>query len=167
MRRSNRSDERGQSLVEFALIAPVFFLLFFAILEGALMFQAWVSVQHAAGLGARYAVTGRESCTSGGAGRLGCITSEAQRGIDHLRDGASATVSVRSWAYPAYTSVSNGSAGKQCDAVEVAVSYTYRPVTLVSAIVGNVTLTGRQRFVNEPFGLCTAAAFSPPEVLPV
>jgi Flp pilus assembly protein TadG len=155
MRRRN-GREQGQALVEFSLILPAFLLVFFGILESALMFNAWVSVQHAAELGARYAVTGRDSCSSGGGGRVGCITSEALVGMGHFADGDSATVSVRSWAFPSYSSVTEGSAGQQCDAVEVKVSYTYRSqMPMVSLIFKSKTLSGSQRFVNEPFGRCT------------
>jgi hypothetical protein len=156
--RRRRRGEKGQALVEFALIAPVFFLVFFGILESALMFNAWVSVQHSAELGARFAVTGRDTCSSGGGGRVGCITSEAKKGVAHLSGGNLSTVSIKSWAYPSYTSMSSGP-GQQCDAVEVKVDYTYQAkMPMVSLIVGTKTLTGRQRFVNEPFARCTTTS---------
>ncbi len=154
-RRPATPNERGATLVEFAIIAPVVFLVMFAVVEAGLMFQSWVTVQHAAQSAARYAVTGRDTCTSGGYGRESCIISEARRGASSLRNGSSATVAVRSWAFPAYTSVTNGSAGAQCDAVEVQVRHTHQVMTpIISTIVHQVTLTGTQRFLNEPFGRC-------------
>ncbi|MER3420476.1 MAG: hypothetical protein C4290_08105 [Chloroflexota bacterium] len=148
-------DEQAVTLVELAIITPVLFLLLFGIVELGRLMNAWVAVQHAAELGARYAVTGREMCSSGGSGRLSCVASEARLGLAHLPDGATAPVNVRSWAYPSYTVMTPNSAGQPCDAVEVEVQYTVRLVApLIAALVPQVTLTGSQRFLNEPFGRC-------------
>lgn len=153
--RRARRHERGAALVEFALVAPIFFTLFFGIVEMGQVFTSWVSVQHASELGARYAVTGRDSCASGGAGRVGCVISESKTGVAHLPNGVSATVNVRSWAFPTYSVMTADSAGLQCDAVEVEVRYTHvLTVPMISAIFPNPTLVGRQRFINEPFGTC-------------
>jgi hypothetical protein len=154
--RLRRTGERGVTAVEFALIAPAFFLVFFGIFEMALLFESWVSVQHAAGMGARYAVTGRENCT-GAAGRLGCIISEARNGVKHLPGGDSTRVDVSSWAYPDYA-VPQAGPGRACDAVEVKVTYVHRLSTpLIARIIPSLTLTGTQRFVNEPFAKCGEA----------
>jgi hypothetical protein len=51
--------EKGQTLVEFALILPILLLVLFVIIESGRIFQAYITVQHAARVGARYAVTGR------------------------------------------------------------------------------------------------------------
>lgn len=52
-----RWRERGQGLVEFALILPALLLLVLSIIEGAFLFQAYLAVQHAAREAARFAVT--------------------------------------------------------------------------------------------------------------
>jgi uncharacterized repeat protein (TIGR01451 family) len=61
----NQSN-RGQALVEFALIAGVLLLLIFIIVESGRMFQAWQTVQNAARSAGRYAITGQfdASCFS-------------------------------------------------------------------------------------------------------
>lgn len=51
--------ESGASIVEFALIAPIFFLLIFAIIEFGLLFWVDLTMQHAVREGARYAITGQ------------------------------------------------------------------------------------------------------------
>lgn len=59
---------RGQSLTEMALIMPVLLLMIFAIIEGARVFQAWLTVENSARAAARYAVTGEydpSHCLSG------------------------------------------------------------------------------------------------------
>ncbi|MEJ2149645.1 MAG: TadE/TadG family type IV pilus assembly protein, partial [Chloroflexota bacterium] len=51
-------QHKGQALVEFSLTLMVFLLLLFLIIEVARILQAYVTVQHAARLAARYATTG-------------------------------------------------------------------------------------------------------------
>ena len=41
------SKQKGQGLVEFALILPLLLLMFFGILEFGRIFQAYITVQHA------------------------------------------------------------------------------------------------------------------------
>lgn len=48
---------RGQGLVEFALILPALLMIVLSIIEGALLFQSYLAIQHAAREAARYAVT--------------------------------------------------------------------------------------------------------------
>lgn len=50
--------EQGQALVEFALVLPLFFLLFFAVIEMGRVGHAYVSVSNAARTGVRVASTG-------------------------------------------------------------------------------------------------------------
>lgn len=50
---------KGQGLVEFALILPILLMLLLGIIEGARIIWAYVTVQNAAREAARYAVTGR------------------------------------------------------------------------------------------------------------
>jgi Flp pilus assembly protein TadG len=49
-----RRSRVGQSLVEFALIAPLFFTLVFGIIEGGRLLWTYHTVSHAAKEGARY-----------------------------------------------------------------------------------------------------------------
>jgi hypothetical protein len=51
--------QEGQGLVEFALISPVLLGVILAIIEAALIFQGYLTVQHAAREAARWAVTYR------------------------------------------------------------------------------------------------------------
>lgn len=55
-----QSSEKGQALVEFALVAIALLLFMFIIIESGRIFWAWNTVQNAAREGARYAVTGRK-----------------------------------------------------------------------------------------------------------
>jgi Flp pilus assembly protein TadG len=51
--------QRGASAVEFALVAPIFFLLLFSVVDFGMMMWANLTMQHAVREGARYAVTGQ------------------------------------------------------------------------------------------------------------
>ncbi|MDD5250355.1 MAG: TadE/TadG family type IV pilus assembly protein [Rhodocyclaceae bacterium] len=55
------SRQRGSSIVEFALVAPVFFFLFLAVIEFGILFWVNLTMQHAVREGARYAVTGQSN----------------------------------------------------------------------------------------------------------
>lgn len=56
-RRRRREKTRGQSLVEFALILPVFFLIMFGIVDFGLAFDAAIGISNAAREGARQGTT--------------------------------------------------------------------------------------------------------------
>jgi hypothetical protein len=48
-----RKGEDGQSLLEFALVLPIFLLVLFAIVDFGMAFHAWITVTNAAREGAR------------------------------------------------------------------------------------------------------------------
>lgn len=58
LRRTRKDEERGQSLVEFALLVPIFLLLVFAIVDFGMGFHAWITVTNSAREGARYGAVG-------------------------------------------------------------------------------------------------------------
>lgn len=58
-----RRTRRGQSLVEFALTLPILLMLMFGIVEFGRIFQAWVTIQNAARMAARYGTTGAYDTT--------------------------------------------------------------------------------------------------------
>jgi len=51
--RRTGKKEGGQSLVEFALVLPIFLLLLFAIVDFGMAFHAWITVTNSAREGAR------------------------------------------------------------------------------------------------------------------
>ncbi len=55
-------DRRGASAVEFAIIAPVFFLLLFGIIGCGLLFWTQVGLQHGAEMAARCATVNPSVC---------------------------------------------------------------------------------------------------------
>jgi hypothetical protein len=123
-------------------------------------------VQHAAREAARYAITGQVDCTGLSNDRTGCIVKKAKTMTAGLNgggeSGAEVSVSYESWDYQPATddwsaSATSGSAGSQCDAVQVTVTYTHHFVfpVLQALAPSGLSLSGSQRMVNEPFGPCT------------
>jgi Flp pilus assembly protein TadG len=67
-----RRHDRGASLVEFALIAPLLFLLLFGVIEFARLIHGFTTVWSAAREGARYATTVGDTDGNGTANYLDC-----------------------------------------------------------------------------------------------
>lgn len=61
--RDNKKRSRGQSLVEFALIAPIFFLIIFGILEGGRLVWTYHTLNNATREGLRYAMVRGDQST--------------------------------------------------------------------------------------------------------
>ena len=175
--RARRARETGQAVVEFALVATAFLMFVFGILDCARLFESWTAVQHAAREGARLAVTGQTSCTVNGTtysgSRPDCINKTVLNATTGMLggglNGGSVTIQCQSWTYGSNyatgtglgtcqdtTLGSAGYDGAQCDAVEVSVTYTHKFMTFfLSALKpSGVPLVGRQRMINEPFGIC-------------
>jgi len=58
--RGRARSRRGQSLVEFAIVVPLFFLLVFAVIDLGRLFFVQMTLQHAMRQAARLAVTGNK-----------------------------------------------------------------------------------------------------------
>ncbi|HXF04406.1 MAG TPA: TadE family protein [Blastocatellia bacterium] len=144
--------QRGQSLVEAAFVIPLLLFLILAIVDLGRLAFAWVTVQYAAGAGARFAVTGvgEQNGT-----RLGLIKQAAKRWSD-LLPGQNAHINVRSWrGRRASGAARENNAGGPCDLVEVEVLYTYRTITpIVGRLIPPIQFRGRERMVNERWGTC-------------
>ncbi|MBI2724441.1 MAG: pilus assembly protein [Chloroflexi bacterium] len=156
--RRRAAASRAQTLMEFALILPVITLIIFGLVDIARMMQASVTIQEGARDGARYAITGRIDCTTSGVqDRPNCIRQAVIDRTKSIENASSVVASFKSWGFPAYADPPvAGDAGDQCDAVEVDVAYTYRPVTpIFNFFIGSVNMRASERMVNEPFGTCS------------
>ena len=158
-----KEGERGQALAEFGIIAVVFFMFTFGIMDGARLFQSWMTVQHASREGARYAITGLATC-AGAANRTDCIEWTAKKATTGLTRGgpsaldADVNVSYTAWDYNTWSGGGTADAtGKPCDQIEVTVTYNHKFVTpfLEAVAPSGVTIKGQQRMTNEPWGACS------------
>ncbi len=115
--RSGEEGQRGQTLVEFALILPLFLLMFFAMVDFGRGFYSWLLVTNAAREGARVAATQQPAAAI------------QNRVVDALGglDQADVTITL--------TNV-QGSRGQ---AVEVDLAYDFEYVTPIGGIVALVS----------------------------
>ncbi len=60
-RRPNIREQRGQTMVEFALVMPVLFLVLFGIIQFGALYNDYITLTDAARVGARKAATGRQT----------------------------------------------------------------------------------------------------------
>jgi Flp pilus assembly protein TadG len=95
-----RRNRRGSAAVEFALVAPVFFALLFAIIETALMFFADAVLENITQNSARYIMTGQAQASSFTQSQFKTYVCGQ---IPALFTCGNVFVDVRS--YPAFTSV--------------------------------------------------------------
>jgi Flp pilus assembly protein TadG len=135
-RRSNTLRRpAGQAMVEFALVAPMFFLLLFGIVEAGRFIFYYENLSHATREGARYAIVNGANtigCPSGPAapGTPACDTSGANV-VTRVRQTAfgvpSTGISVeRCWWYTACDFATHGDGDNARGAsVTVTASYTY------------------------------------------
>jgi Flp pilus assembly protein TadG len=122
MRALRLSDERGTSLVEFALILPVLLLVLFGVLDFGKAFNYWNDQNHLAAEGARWAVV---NSNPGGGGQS--LQQYIQQQADSSELRGLAVVCV---AFP--TNSDTGTAGQVGDPVMVSVKSTYTWLPFIS-----------------------------------
>ena len=61
--KNRRDGEKGQNLVEFAMVVPIFLILVFSIVDFGMGFHAWITVTNAPREGARIGAVGADSAT--------------------------------------------------------------------------------------------------------
>jgi TadE-like protein len=150
--------ESGQSMLEFAIAATVFFLLFFAAIDFGFFFFAKVTMQNAVRQAGRYAITG--NCGSGGncfgstGNRLPIITQTVKDFSFFLNP--TVTVTCISGSCPGYSGGGGGNAGGPQDVVQITATYVWFPFVVTRFVPsmfpgGSYTLSVSSIFKNEPF----------------
>lgn len=158
---------RGQGMVEFALMLPIVLLMIYGLMEMARLMQTYLTIQHAAREGARYAITG-QSTTGVAADRPNSIVEKTRAAMAGLQIASSSdTPSVEPSDTPFYLDVSldpvNG--GGATSPVTVTVTYNYTPlmpvrfgeITLLPTVV---KLQGRAVMITERIDRVTPIAQS-------
>jgi hypothetical protein len=124
-------DERGVALVEFALVAPLLFLLLFGMLDFGRAFNYWIDSTHLANEGARWAVVNHNP----GSGTLqDFIQQQADTG--ELRSGGSSAVPD-----PLRVCINFPSGGTVGQPVVVTASVTYHWLPFISNRIGVLATT--------------------------
>jgi Flp pilus assembly protein TadG len=144
-----RDKETGAVLVEFALVAPLIFLLLFGIIDFSLLMFSYISVRQGTSAGAReVAVIGTsppaaQSCTTAGS-FAGIDNGEAQNMICYTKshigmNAANTRVSV--WFN---TTSCNGACYAAGDPVVVCTQYPASSTTrFFSSLLNNIVLTSK------------------------
>lgn len=103
-----KSGERGASLVEFAIVAPLLFLLLFGVIEFARVVSAYTTVWTGAREGARYATTSGGSDISSGIPRnrdcAGILDAVQAKAVVSSIAGADVTIE---WVNPSGTLIAD------------------------------------------------------------
>jgi Flp pilus assembly protein TadG len=117
--------ERGQSLLEFALVVPIFLILIMGIIDFSLGLKSWITITNASREAARYAAV---SCSSGVAD------------TDDVKERAVTAASGLSIATSDVT-VTNCGTGRSSQSVSVSVDYAYNLVTPLGGLLGLDTIS--------------------------
>lgn len=140
---------RGQSLVEFALVAPLFFLLLLAVIEGGRFIAYYETLSNATREGARYAIVhgSNSSCPSGPMPPginppAGCYDLAGANVVQRVRDTAFGLLGTDVVVTPVWGPLGNG---READ-VNVTATYTYE--TLVPLLpLPPMTITAESTLV--------------------
>lgn len=126
-----RRHERGQGLVELALVMPLFMILVFGVIDFGMGLRAYITAAQAVREGARFAAVGNPAgtFTTGGTGDCnGSTTTTTVGKVCSTMDGLSlANISNVSVTYPNGKSPGN--------TVHVAVTYNYQYITPIRRLV--------------------------------
>jgi len=137
---------RGESLVEFALVAPLFFLLVFGITDFGRLFFLQQTLQFAVREAGRYAVTGQHNGTN----RVASIQEVIQNASQGITIGS---IDIRSVNSAGVTNI--GSAGGPRDTVVITLTTGIKLITpMIGRFFGtSQTYTSKVSvsFMNEPF----------------
>jgi len=150
-RTRRRRGSIGQALAEFALVAPIFFLLLFAIIEGGRFIFFYQALNNATREGARYAIVhgSNSSCPSGpmppgDPAPSGCYDAPGANIVQRVKDTAfgilgPSVVVTSDWPNP--PGLGNGREAE----VKVTASYTY--TTLVPIPFPAITIKAESSLV--------------------
>ena len=118
IRARRKNGEKGQALVEFTLLVPIFLLLLFAIVDFGMGFYSWITVTNAAREGAR----------------LGVVLATEQEIEDRVYQAAS----LPNESTKMTVTVTNAQ-GQPGESVVVQVDYDYDLITPLAGIVSFVS----------------------------
>jgi Flp pilus assembly protein TadG len=143
-----RLSKAGGTLVESAIVIPLFFFLMFAVVDVATLFFAQTTLQNAVREAGRYAITGNHQPDPGNPGqqlsRVNSIIAVARQAAMGLNIASIQVSSING---------GNGNAGGPGDTVTISLTSNVPLLTpfLSQMFHGAFTLTVSTRFKNESF----------------
>jgi Flp pilus assembly protein TadG len=118
MKLMQRRRESGATVVEMAIIAPVFLLVLLGLIEFSLIFFATLTMQYAVREGARFAVTGQTTLNAATASqRYTAVIQNIKNNSLGFYDKVSPVISVNGTSYATSTSYTSGMFGKAGDLI--------------------------------------------------
>ncbi|WP_020204521.1 MULTISPECIES: TadE/TadG family type IV pilus assembly protein [Cupriavidus] len=151
-----RLRQRGASAVEFALVAPVFFLVFFSIIDFSMMMFANLAMQNAVREGARFAITGQNTLDPANAAqqRYQAVLARIHDASLGIYDMSNATVTT--WVNGSSQASGNTMFGGAGDLVVIQVNCAWPLVTpmvaaFFSSTGGKYTFSVAATMRNEAF----------------
>ena len=141
-----RRDQRGTAVVEFALVAPILFLLVFGILDFGRALNYYNQLTQLAGQGARAAAVSNNPDGSAASGTSIQNMLATQYATGGLQNGIKVCITNGS--------VSGGGVPTPGQAVKVQTTYTFNFLPLIGAAVGggSIALTATQSERQEVAG---------------
>jgi Flp pilus assembly protein TadG len=122
LRRLGSSRSPGQAIVEFALVVPVFLMIFFGTVDFGMAFNASLTISNAAREGARTGVTSPTTAA---------VTARVKNVVGSMND-SKLTISV-SCLTPSNAACAGGMAGASTgDTLVVTVGYNYSLITPIA-----------------------------------
>lgn len=156
----NNEDQKGQTIIEFALVAILLLVLLFAIIDLATLFYVNLTMQHAVREGARYAITGRNDLGEDRRSALIAKIKEQSMGLydknKHApRDPSISVIKPSAVTFSNYSGTpTTGDPGKADETIVVSLTYTWPLMTpLMKPLFqgGAYTFTVKSTMKNEPF----------------
>jgi Flp pilus assembly protein TadG len=138
-----RRRESGATVVEMAIIAPVFLLMLMALIEFSLMFFATLTMQYAVREGARFAVTGQTSLDTTASQRYTAVIQNIKNNSLGMYDKLSPVISVNGTSYATSTSYTSGMFGKAGDLIVLQLDCDW---VLTTPLLGNFFTNGKYHF---------------------
>lgn len=152
-RAGNRSGEQGASLVEFAIIAPLLFLLLFGVIEFGRMIAVYTGVSTAAREGARFGTTLDDNDSDGAPNYVDCegirAAAKAKSVLVPLQDS---DITITYDDGPTENPVASCASGNPSEddvpdgsRIVVHISTTFEsPVPIISNFIGTLNVTAEQ-----------------------
>ena len=114
-------DEKGQALVEFALLVPIFLMLLFAIVDFGMGFHSWITVTNSAREGAR----------------LGAVHATTEKIIERVED--TTTLINEDTNMEVFVTNAADAGGQPGESVVVKVDYDYDLITPLASLVAFIS----------------------------
>jgi len=149
-----RRRDNGQTLVEFALVAIVFFMTLFAIMDFAMMFYVNQTMQHAVRSGSRLAIV--DPGANCNAAIIANIRTQSMGYYDKNVGTRTPTISRQTlgdYGDINGTTISDGSCGTPQQPITVSLTYSWPIMTPFLKPIftnGRYTFTVKATVVNEP-----------------